>query len=115
MFISYICVHKSYQKQEKEAAMIARKTYALLDADDEDEDDNRGSCIGIISVDSATENKRGVSRNKRFRKEAQDENDDDEAGFHISRICFLFHMVLCCYMLVPKCCFSYDLILIFTR
>ncbi|EXC33541.1 Putative pre-mRNA-splicing factor ATP-dependent RNA helicase DHX16 [Morus notabilis] len=86
----------SYQKQEREAAMIARKTYALLDADDEDEDDNRGSGIGIISVDSATESKRGASRNKRFRKkeEAQDENDDDEAGFHISRICFLFHMVI---------------------
>ncbi|XP_062116659.1 pre-mRNA-splicing factor ATP-dependent RNA helicase DEAH1 [Humulus lupulus] len=66
-----------YQKQEKEAAMIARKTYALLDADDEDDDDNHGAGSCIISVNSTTE-KRAASCNKRFRKKADVLDDDDE-------------------------------------
>ncbi|KAF4392626.1 hypothetical protein F8388_003046 [Cannabis sativa] len=67
-----------YQAQEKEAAMIARKTYALLDADDEDDDDNRGAASGVVSVDSA--NERGATfRNKRFRKKADVQDDDDDA------------------------------------
>ncbi|PON70343.1 PWI domain containing protein [Trema orientale] len=72
-----------YQKQEREAAMIARKKYALLDADDEDDDDNHGANGGIVSVDSSTENKRAASRGKRFRKRTDDQDEDDEAEFHI--------------------------------
>ena len=58
--------------------MIARKTYALLDADDEDEDDNRGVGSGIASVDSGTESERAESRSKRFRKKTSVGDEDDK-------------------------------------
>lgn len=69
--------------------MIARKTYALLDADDEDDNDNRGAGSGILSVDSATGNKRAASCGKRFRKKTDVEDEDDEAGILYLRNLFL--------------------------
>ncbi|XP_065851591.1 pre-mRNA-splicing factor ATP-dependent RNA helicase DEAH1-like [Euphorbia lathyris] len=69
-----------YQKQEREAAMLARKqkSYAILDADDADDDDNIGSASNRKSFDSAdSEPRRSSAHQKRFRKKTEFEEDGD--------------------------------------
>ncbi|KAF5183215.1 Pre-mrna-splicing factor atp-dependent rna helicase deah1 [Thalictrum thalictroides] len=59
-----------YLKEEKEAAMLAKKqkTYQMLDADDDDDDDGEGY--------QRYQEKKGDSRKRHFRK--KEENLDDE-------------------------------------
>ncbi|KAF8378773.1 hypothetical protein HHK36_030122 [Tetracentron sinense] len=69
-------------KQEKEAAMLVRKqkSYALLDADDED-DGVGGDQLNPIA--STSQSKKVEARQKHFRKKIEnqdDEEDDDEGG-----------------------------------
>ncbi|XP_048232456.1 pre-mRNA-splicing factor ATP-dependent RNA helicase DEAH1 isoform X2 [Ricinus communis] len=71
-----------YQKQEREAAMLARKqlTYTLLDADDDD--DANGSDASAYGNQSSTitgfEPGRAESHKKRFRKKIESEEDEDK-------------------------------------
>lgn len=64
-----------YQKQEREAAVLARKqkTYQLLDADDNADD---------APVALTSESKKSDSNRKRFRRKSanQDEDEDDEVA-----------------------------------
>ncbi|PON89282.1 hypothetical protein TorRG33x02_149530 [Trema orientale] len=53
--------------------MIAKKRYALLDADDEDDDDK-----GTVSIDSATENEKKQHPVEKGRKKSDVQNEDDE-------------------------------------
>ncbi|KMS98634.1 hypothetical protein BVRB_3g070320 [Beta vulgaris subsp. vulgaris] len=67
-----------YQKQEREAAMLARKqkSYQLLDADDDDDEmpiTEKTSSTTVVS-----ESKKLDSRKKRFRKKNDDLDDDDD-------------------------------------
>ncbi|KAJ4841431.1 Pre-mRNA-splicing factor ATP-dependent RNA helicase DEAH1 [Turnera subulata] len=72
-----------YQKEEREAAMLARKqrTYQLLDADDDEEDGNvAGSSGNRPSVSSGLEPQKADTHKKRFRKKMEsDEDEDNEA------------------------------------
>ncbi|CAK7323257.1 unnamed protein product [Dovyalis caffra] len=64
-----------YQKQEREAAVLARKqkTYQLLDADDEEGgDDGAGGIDKKSSIASASDRHK-----KRFRKKIESEEDED--------------------------------------
>ncbi|RZB69468.1 putative pre-mRNA-splicing factor ATP-dependent RNA helicase DEAH6 [Glycine soja] len=65
-----------YQKQEREAAMLARKqkTYSILKADDDSDDDY----VDKSSVTTAS-SRRSDNHKKRFRKktEVQDDQDDE--------------------------------------
>ncbi|KAI3440581.1 PWI domain-containing protein [Psidium guajava] len=77
-----------YQKQEREAALLARKqkTYAILDADDDDRDDSKhnvregGIDNGSSSI-TTPETDKGASRKKRFRKKSESHEDEDEESF----------------------------------
>lgn len=62
-----------YQKQEREAAMLVRKqkTYAILDADDSDEDGG-----GIVDNRSSTQSEKADTHKKRFRKKTENVEDD---------------------------------------
>ncbi|XP_008453258.1 pre-mRNA-splicing factor ATP-dependent RNA helicase DEAH1 [Cucumis melo] len=62
-----------YQKQEREAAMLARKqkTYALLDADDEDDVEDKGRSSDL----KETENRK---RHFRRKNEYQEDEDDEK-------------------------------------
>ncbi|XP_034925449.1 pre-mRNA-splicing factor ATP-dependent RNA helicase DEAH1 isoform X1 [Populus alba] len=68
-----------YQKQEREAAVLARKqkTYQLLDADDDDDDDDGDDGAGGIDNKSliATTSDR---HKKRFRKKIESEEDEGD-------------------------------------
>ncbi|WCJ43640.1 RNA helicase family protein [Euphorbia peplus] len=69
----------AYQKQEREAAMLAKKqrSYAILDADDDD--DNIGSAFNKKSPDLAdAEPRRSSAHQKRFRKKTETEEDGDD-------------------------------------
>ncbi|KAK6920950.1 DEAD-box helicase, OB fold, partial [Dillenia turbinata] len=71
-----------YQKQEREAAMLAKKqkSYAILDADDDDDDVAAAEFAPSTSV--ALPSKKADSQNKRYRKKNEDQNnEDDEAYF----------------------------------
>ncbi|KAK9669170.1 hypothetical protein RND81_13G113200 [Saponaria officinalis] len=65
-----------YQKQEREAALLARKqrTYQLLDADDEDDvvpaEENKVSAV--------SESKKTESHKKRFRRKRDDQEEDED-------------------------------------
>ena len=77
----FVLVYQLYQKQEREAAMLARKqrTYQLLDADDDD-DMPVAEKKSAATIDS--DSKKVVSSKKRFRKKndnLDDGDDDDEA------------------------------------
>ncbi|PKI77957.1 hypothetical protein CRG98_001577 [Punica granatum] len=70
-----------YQKQEREAAMFARKqsTYALLDADDDDEDyGNNASVEKRSSGASVSDTKKADTHKKRLRKKTEIHDDDEE-------------------------------------
>lgn len=78
-----------YQKQEREAALLARKqkTYAMLDADDDDDDGDDGDSKPNVSqggIDNGSssiaisETGKGASRKKRFRKKSGSHEDEDE-------------------------------------
>ncbi|XP_050204764.1 pre-mRNA-splicing factor ATP-dependent RNA helicase DEAH1-like isoform X2 [Mercurialis annua] len=70
----------NYQKQEREAAMLARKqtTYAILDADDDDDNNGDASTSGkTSSIIVASERRRDESHKKRFRKKIESEEDED--------------------------------------
>ncbi|XP_057952241.1 pre-mRNA-splicing factor ATP-dependent RNA helicase DEAH1-like isoform X2 [Malania oleifera] len=76
-----------YQKQEREAAMLARKqkSYALLDADDDDDDDDDDLGAGVDDKSSASVvslSKTADNHKKRFRKKIDDnqEDEDDEVS-----------------------------------
>ncbi|PIA63012.1 hypothetical protein AQUCO_00200792v1 [Aquilegia coerulea] len=60
-----------YLKEEKEAAMLAKKqkTYQMLDADDDDDDDGEGY--------QRYQEKKGDSRKRHFRKKEENLNDED--------------------------------------
>ncbi|XP_058070321.1 pre-mRNA-splicing factor ATP-dependent RNA helicase DEAH1-like isoform X2 [Magnolia sinica] len=64
----------SYQKEEKEAAMLVKKqkSYAILDADDDDED--AGGRVSPVVVQS----KKAVSRQKHFRRKNENQESEDE-------------------------------------
>lgn len=63
-----------YQKEEKEAAMLARKqkSYTLIDADDDDDHDDGGQVPHVVKSHKLD------SRQKRFRKKSENEDIDDE-------------------------------------
>lgn len=65
-----------YQKQEREAAMLARKqkTYTILKADDSSDDD----CVDKYSI-TTTSSRKPDNQKKHFRKktEVQDDQDDE--------------------------------------
>ncbi|KAG6687002.1 hypothetical protein I3842_11G049200 [Carya illinoinensis] len=69
-----------YQKQEREAAMLAKqqKSYAILDADDEDDDNDVGGNVDHKSSTAAAPETRKVdTRRKRFRKRIESQEDED--------------------------------------
>lgn len=63
-----------YKQQEQEAAMLARKqkSYKLLEADDDEENDGSGSV--------ASQSKKTDKRVKRFRKKSENQEDEDDEG-----------------------------------
>ncbi|KAE8124420.1 hypothetical protein FH972_019308 [Carpinus fangiana] len=69
-----------YQKQEREAALLARKqkTYAILDADDDEDNDVGGNVDHRSSVADASETRKVDSHKKRFRKKIESQEDEDE-------------------------------------
>ncbi|KAI5410222.1 pre-mRNA-splicing factor ATP-dependent RNA helicase DEAH1 isoform X1 [Lathyrus oleraceus] len=72
-----------YQKQEREAAMLARKqgTYTILKDDDDDIDnDHTDGGDDKSTITTASTSRKPDSRKKRFRKktEVQDDQDDEE-------------------------------------
>ncbi|KAK2658288.1 hypothetical protein Ddye_004821 [Dipteronia dyeriana] len=75
------CYFRLYQQQEREAAMLVRKqkSYTILDADDDAEENDRA-----INVDdwpyvaAAPESRKVGRRKKRFRKKMGSEDDDEE-------------------------------------
>ncbi|KAL4384317.1 hypothetical protein GQ457_15G006130 [Hibiscus cannabinus] len=72
-----------YQKQEREAAIIARKqrTYAILDADDDEDDTVTNSSVHNQSSNEptfASETRKSDKHRKRFRKKIESEQDEDE-------------------------------------
>ncbi|KAK8537612.1 hypothetical protein V6N12_043765 [Hibiscus sabdariffa] len=72
-----------YQKQEREAAIIARKqrTYAILDADDDEDDTVTNSSVHNQSSNEptfASETRKADKHRKRFRKKIESEQDEDE-------------------------------------
>lgn len=60
-----------------------QKTYALLDADDNDDGDvdDGGHANVRNSVDATLSPRKGVSNKKRFRKKTEAQDEDDEAVF----------------------------------
>ncbi|KAJ7978712.1 ATP-dependent RNA helicase [Quillaja saponaria] len=66
-----------YQKQEMEAALLARKqkTYSLLDADDEDNEDHGGATTA-----TASESRKVSINKKRFRKKIENQDEEDDEG-----------------------------------
>ncbi|KAJ6373548.1 hypothetical protein OIU78_029265 [Salix suchowensis] len=64
-----------YQKQEREAAVLARKqkTYQLLDADDDDGDDGAGGTDNKSLIATASDRHK-----KRFRKKIESEEDEED-------------------------------------
>lgn len=66
-----------YQKREKEAAMLVRKqkTYAILDADD---DDHGVGADHTSSINSVSKSNKTETRKKRFRKKIENEEDEDD-------------------------------------
>ncbi|KAF8365081.1 hypothetical protein HHK36_032912 [Tetracentron sinense] len=66
-----------YQKQEKEAAMLVRKqkSYALLDADDDDEGVGGDQ---LYPIDSTSQSKKVEARRKHFRKKIENQDDEDD-------------------------------------
>ncbi|KAG5229513.1 pre-mRNA-splicing factor ATP-dependent RNA helicase [Salix suchowensis] len=64
-----------YQKQEREAAVLARKqkTYQLLDADDDDGDDGAGGTENKSLIATASDRHK-----KRFRKKIESEEDEED-------------------------------------
>lgn len=69
-----------YQKQEREAAMLARKqmTYEILDADDEEDDDVGGNVENRSSIAAAPETRKADTNRKRFRKKNESHDDEDD-------------------------------------
>ncbi|MBA0744098.1 hypothetical protein Gogos_006735 [Gossypium gossypioides] len=76
-----------YQKQEREAAVFARKqkAYALLDADDDEEEAGANTSVHRLSSNEpASETRKGDKHKKRFRKKNESEQDeDDEEVIHV--------------------------------
>lgn len=76
-----------YQKQEREAAILARKQkqYAILDADDDDDDNSGGGDRTVFDksvIAAASEPKRADTHKKRFRKKTDsEENEDNEVNY----------------------------------
>lgn len=70
-----------YQRQEREAAMLARKqrTYTLVEADDEDDD--AGGSVGNHSVSMPTQSRKEDKLGKKFRKRAEPQEDEDEEAW----------------------------------
>ncbi|GAU42509.1 hypothetical protein TSUD_376370 [Trifolium subterraneum] len=70
-----------YQKQEREAAMLARKqgTYTILKDDDNIDDDHSVGGDDKSSITTASTSRKSDSHKKRFRKktEVQDDQDDE--------------------------------------
>ncbi|KAJ6677395.1 hypothetical protein OIU85_010553 [Salix viminalis] len=64
-----------YQKQEREAAVLARKqkSYQLLDADDDDGDDGAGGTDNKSLIATASDRHK-----KRFRKKIESEEDEED-------------------------------------
>lgn len=73
-----------YQREEREATLLARKqkTYALLDADDED-DDIEPSKGAELTTSPAMQPPSGNvdSRQKRFRRKRDTEEDEEDVSF----------------------------------
>ncbi|XP_062168668.1 pre-mRNA-splicing factor ATP-dependent RNA helicase DEAH1-like [Alnus glutinosa] len=69
-----------YQKQEREAAVLARKqkTYAILDADDDEDNDVGGNVDHRSSVADAPETRKVDTHKKRFRKKIESQDDEDD-------------------------------------
>ncbi|GMY15542.1 pre-mRNA-splicing factor ATP-dependent RNA helicase DEAH1-like isoform X1 [Fagus crenata] len=69
-----------YQKQEREAATLARKqmTYEILDADDEEDDDVGGNVENRSSIAAAPETRKADTNRKRFRKKNESHDDEDD-------------------------------------
>ncbi|CAK8572444.1 unnamed protein product [Lathyrus sativus] len=71
-----------YKKQEREAAMLARKqgTYTILKDDDDIDNDHTDGGDDKSTITTASTSRKPDSRKKRFRKktEVQDDQDDEE-------------------------------------
>ncbi|KAK4835647.1 hypothetical protein QYF36_012444 [Acer negundo] len=70
-----------YQQQEREAAMLVRKqkSYTILDADDDADENDRAVKVDDRSYVAAAPESRKVGRHKkRFRKKTGSEDDDEE-------------------------------------
>ncbi|EOY22007.1 RNA helicase family protein isoform 1 [Theobroma cacao] len=76
-----------YQKQEREAAILARKqkTYAILDADDNEDDTGTSSSVHHqSSSEPISEARKADKHKKRFRKKiGSEEDEDDEVITHV--------------------------------
>lgn len=73
--------HQLYQKQEREAAILARKqkTYALLDADDDEDDvEEKGGNGDKFSAGMASTPREVENHRKRFRKKSEHQEDEDD-------------------------------------
>ncbi|OMO84112.1 hypothetical protein COLO4_22215 [Corchorus olitorius] len=69
-------IENIYQKQEREAAILARKRYTTIPDADDNEDD--------ASAELASETKKADKHKKRFRKKIESEEDkDDEVITHV--------------------------------
>ncbi|CDP18398.1 unnamed protein product [Coffea canephora] len=66
-----------YQQREREAAMLVRKqrAYTLIEADDEEDD--AGGSVDNKSASMATQSRKEDNRNKKFRKRAEPQEDDE--------------------------------------
>ncbi|XP_039127879.1 pre-mRNA-splicing factor ATP-dependent RNA helicase DEAH1-like isoform X2 [Dioscorea cayenensis subsp. rotundata] len=76
MVMLAISLEKDYQRQEKEAALFAKKqmSYKLLDADDDD-DEGAGS---VTATSAASQPGKKESHRKRFRRKNETQDDEDD-------------------------------------
>ncbi|XP_039127211.1 pre-mRNA-splicing factor ATP-dependent RNA helicase DEAH1 isoform X3 [Dioscorea cayenensis subsp. rotundata] len=74
--LKFLTDNLDYQKQEKEAALFAKKqmSYKLLDADDDD-DEGAGS---VTATSAASQPGKKESHRKRFRRKNETQDDEDD-------------------------------------
>lgn len=93
-----------YQREEREAALLARKqkTYALLDADDEDDDikPSKGAEL-ITSLAMQPPSGNVDSRQKHFRRKRDSQENEEEVTFCPVQWNVLVFDLYCCILTLP--------------
>ena len=72
-----------YQKQEREAALLVRKqqTYALLEADEDDDDNDVGGIRNSFANPMASQSRKENNNKKCFRMKIEDQDDKDNEAY----------------------------------